>query len=99
MPAHDENKREYGVELEILSRDSSARFRAPSKQQSRQRGTVLGISEFGSDYLSNVNTCVYEPSAFRVLVTWPRAPMYLPVPPKTGRTTGWPASNSGADGE
>ena len=50
-------------------------------------------------YLSNVNTCVYEPPACRVLATCPRAPMYLPVPPKTGRTTAWPASNSGADGE
>src|SRR5437763_13784604 len=51
-----------------------------------------------SDHLSSVNTCVYEPSAFRVLVNWPRAPMYLPVPPKIARTTGWPASNSPAVG-
>ena len=30
-----------GFGRKILSRDSSARFRAPSKRQSRQRGTVL----------------------------------------------------------
>jgi len=46
-------------------------------------------------YLSSVKTCVYEPSELRVLVTWLRAPMYSPVPPKTGRMTGLPASNSG----
>ena len=55
------------MELEILSRDSSARFRASSKQRSRQRGAVLGSFELGSDHLSNVNTCAYEPSAFREL--------------------------------
>jgi hypothetical protein len=49
--------------------------------------------------LENVNACVYEPSAFRVVVAWPRAPMYLPVPPKTGRTTGLSAANSPAVGE
>src|SRR6266480_3935971 len=47
MPAH-ERISEIVVELEILSRDSSARFLAPSKQQSRQRGTVLGIFELGN---------------------------------------------------
>src|SRR5262245_12754020 len=56
------------------------------------------IKEVNRHYLSNVNVCVYEPSELRVLVTWPRAPMYLPVPPKTGRTTGLSASNSGVDG-
>jgi len=49
-------------------------------------------------YLKKVNTCVYEPPVFRVLVIWPRAPMYLPVPPNTARTTGWPALNSAAVG-
>jgi hypothetical protein len=34
-------------------------------------------------HLNNVNTCVYAPSVFRVLVNWPRAPIYLPVPPNT----------------
>ena len=50
-------------------------------------------------YFINVKTWMYEPSLFRVLVTWPRAPMYLPVPPRTGRSTGLSASNSGTDGE
>ena len=59
----------------------------------------LNVIDSNSDHFSNVNTCVYEPSVLRVLATWPRAPMYLPVPPKTGRTTDLPASNSGADGE
>src|SRR6476661_8003708 len=35
------------------------------------------------DHFNNVNTCVYEPSASRVLVTWPRAHIYLPVPLKS----------------
>jgi hypothetical protein len=42
--------------------------------------------EFYLHHLSSVNTCVYEPSAFRVLANWPRAPMYLPVPPNIART-------------
>src|SRR5207244_9735862 len=49
-----------------------------------------------ADHFSSVNTCVYEPSAFRVLANWPRAPMYLPVPPNIARTTDLPALNSAA---
>ena len=42
--------------------------------------------EFYLHHLSSVNTCVYDPSAFRILANWPRAPMYLPVPPNIART-------------
>ena len=34
------------------------------------------------------------PSAFRVVVTWPRAPMNVPLPPITARTCGRPAGIS-----
>ena len=76
------------------------RAKAALLRLSHPAGRCSGIGEIRiGDYLSNVNTCVYEPSAFRVLVSCPRAPMYLPVPPKIGRTTGWPAANSPAVGE
>lgn len=39
-------------------------------------------------HFTNVNTCVYDPSVFRVLANWPRAPAYLPVPPNIARATG-----------
>src|SRR5438046_2627735 len=76
--------------------DIDAQAGGPNERDASESKPV--IPEFYSHHLSNVNTCVYEPSAFRVLANWPRAPMYLPVPPNMARTTGWPASNSPAVG-
>jgi hypothetical protein len=41
-------------------------FSSPVKTAIASTRHCSGISEFGSDYLSNVNTCVYEPSATEI---------------------------------
>jgi hypothetical protein len=78
------------------SRVETVRLVFELRQNSNRVNAALfpSIFELGFNRFSNVNTCVYD-----VLVTWPRVPMYLPIPPKTGRTTAWPAANSPAVGE